>query len=56
MFPIMATAMEYQLGIVVIHAHDHAGPPMLSSDDLRSAEALVPMFRSRVPRRLTEQS
>ncbi|MGB0105951.1 MAG: ThiF family adenylyltransferase [Candidatus Sulfotelmatobacter sp.] len=51
MFPIMATAMEYQLGIVVIHAHDHAGPPMLSSDDLRSAEALVPMFRSRVPRR-----
>ena len=51
MFPIMATAMEDQLGIVVIHAHDHAGRPRLSSDDLQSAEALVPMFRNRVPRR-----
>jgi hypothetical protein len=51
MFPIMATAMEHQLGIVVIHAHDHAGLPRLSSDDLRSAEALVPMFRNRVPQR-----
>jgi len=48
MFPIMARAMEGQLGIVVIHAHDHAGQPRLSGDDLHSAEELVPMFRNRV--------
>jgi ThiF family len=51
MFPIMGTAMDGGLGIVVIHAHDHKGPPRLSSDDFRSAEALLPMFRNRVPGR-----
>jgi hypothetical protein len=48
MFPIMEAAMERELGIVIFHAHDHAGLPGLSRDDLQSADKLVPIFRKRV--------
>lgn len=48
MFPVMEAAMERELGIVIFHAHDHAGIPSLSRDDLRSADKLIPMFRKRV--------
>lgn len=51
MFPIMAAAMDENLGIFVFHSHDHVGPPHLSSDDTDSARDLVPMFRKRVPMR-----
>jgi ThiF family len=51
MFPIMETAMERGLGIVIFHAHDHAGLPGLSRDDIQSANQLLPMFRKRVPTR-----
>jgi len=48
MFPIMEAAMEGELGILIFHAHDHAGLPGLSRDDLQSADKLIPMFRKRV--------
>jgi molybdopterin-synthase adenylyltransferase len=51
MFPLMEAAMERGLGIVIFHAHDHAGLPGLSRDDLQSAEKLIPMFQKRVPTR-----
>jgi molybdopterin/thiamine biosynthesis adenylyltransferase len=51
MFSVMATAMEQGLGILIFHAHDHAGLPGLSRDDLRSADRLIPMFQRRVPSR-----
>ncbi len=51
MFPLMETAMERDLGIVIFHAHDHLGLPGLSRDDLQSADKLIPMFRKRVPAR-----
>src|SRR5579862_141562 len=41
MFPVMETAMEQGLGIVIFHAHDHIGLPGLSRDDLQSAEKLI---------------
>jgi len=51
MFPVMEAAMERGLGIVILHAHDHAGAPALSHDDLQSAEKLIPMFQRRVSTR-----
>lgn len=51
MIPAIETAMEETLGIVLIHAHEHRGPPRLSEDDCSSAERLLPMFRTRVPTR-----
>ena len=51
MFPIMEAAMERGLGILIFHAHDHAGLPALSRDDLQSAHKLIPMFRKRVATR-----
>jgi hypothetical protein len=51
MFPIMEAAMERGLGILIFHAHDHAGLPGLSRDDLQSADKLIPMFRKRVASR-----
>jgi|HubBroStandDraft_1064217.scaffolds.fasta_scaffold79374_1 hypothetical protein len=51
MFPVMEAAMELGLGIVIFHAHDHAGLPGLSRDDLQSAHKLIPMFQKRVPTR-----
>jgi hypothetical protein len=51
MFPLMEAAMERGLGIVIFHAHDHAGLPGLSHDDLQSADKLIPMFQKRVPTR-----
>jgi len=51
MFPIMESAMERGLGILIFHAHDHAGVPGLSRDDLQSANKLIPMFRKRVATR-----
>src|SRR5579871_188262 len=51
MFPLMGDAVDDNLGILVIHAHDHEGPPRLSGDDLASAARLIPMFRNRVPSR-----
>jgi molybdopterin-synthase adenylyltransferase len=51
MIPAIETAMEETLGIVLIHAHGHRGPPRLSEDDGSSAERLIPMFRARVPTR-----
>lgn len=51
MFPIMEAAMERGLGILIFHAHDHAGLPGLSRDDLQSADKLIPMFRKRVATR-----
>jgi hypothetical protein len=51
MFPLMEAAMERGLGIVIFHAHDHAGLPGLSRDDLQSADKLIPMFQKRVPTR-----
>jgi len=51
MFPLMETAMEHGLGIVIFHAHDHVGLPGLSRDDLQSAGKLIPMFQKRVPTR-----
>jgi hypothetical protein len=51
MFPVMEAAMERGLGILIFHAHDHAGLPALSRDDLQSADKLIPMFRKRVATR-----
>jgi len=51
MFPVMESAMDEGLGIVVFHAHDHDGVPGLSHDDLQSADKLIPMFQKRVPGR-----
>jgi hypothetical protein len=51
MFPVMEAAMDRGLGIVIFHAHDHAGLPGLSRDDLQSADKLIPMFQKRVAAR-----
>jgi hypothetical protein len=51
MIPAIETAIEDGLGILVIHAHPHDGPPRLSGDDRASANRLVPMFQARVPTR-----
>jgi hypothetical protein len=51
MLPAIETAMEEGLGIVLVHAHRHDGPPRLSGDDRTSANRLVPMFQARVPTR-----
>jgi hypothetical protein len=51
MVPAIETAMAEGLGIVVIHAHPHDGPPRLSDDDRTSADRLIPMFQARVPTR-----
>ena len=49
MVPAITLAVEETLGIIILHAHPHKGPPTLSEDDRRSAGRLVPMFRARVP-------
>lgn len=51
MIPVIMTAIEESLGVVIFHAHDHDGPPRLSGDDQQSADRLIPMFRARVPAR-----
>lgn len=51
MIPVIEDAMREGLGIVIFHAHPHAGPPTLSDDDCASAERLLPLFRQRVPGR-----
>jgi hypothetical protein len=50
MLPVIAAAMDEDLGIVVVHSHAF-GPARLSPDDLSSASRLVPMFQRRVPDR-----
>ena len=49
MIPAIGAAMDQTLGLVVLHAHDHEGPPRLSDDDSSSAARLVPTFRARIP-------
>jgi hypothetical protein len=51
MIPIIEAAVSEGLGIVIFHAHPHAGLPTLSNDDCASADRLLPMFRQRVPTR-----
>lgn len=47
MVPLLGRAAEEGLGIVLFHAHDHAGPVQLSGDDRASAARLLPLFEAR---------
>jgi hypothetical protein len=51
MIPAISAGMDQALGLVLLHAHDHDGPPHLSDDDSSTAARLVPTFRARVPLR-----
>jgi hypothetical protein len=51
MGPIIAQAVDENLGIIIFHAHPHEGLPRLSADDCKSADRLLPVFRQRVPMR-----
>jgi molybdopterin/thiamine biosynthesis adenylyltransferase len=51
MVPALQAAVDEGLGIVLLHAHVHDGPPRLSGDDRTSADRLLPMFSARVPAR-----
>jgi len=51
MIPILNEALAGDLGIILIHAHPHAGPVSLSRDDYQSAHNLLPLFQSLVPAR-----
>jgi molybdopterin/thiamine biosynthesis adenylyltransferase len=51
MLPVIDLAMREGLGIVLVHAHDFPTSAQLSTDDVKSARRLVPMFQARVPHR-----
>ena len=41
MIPVIEDAMSEGLGIVIFHAHPHAGPPTLSNDDCRKCGSVT---------------
>jgi hypothetical protein len=51
MLPAIDAAMAENLGILLVHAHPFGQPPRLSTDDLRSAQRILPMLQRRVPLR-----
>ena len=51
MIPVIERAIDEDLGILLVHAHDFDATARLSIDDLTSARRVVPMFRARVPER-----
>src|SRR5262245_59032045 len=51
MVPILNEALAGTLGVVLFHSHPHRGRVALSSDDVRSARALLPVFQNLVPDR-----
>jgi molybdopterin/thiamine biosynthesis adenylyltransferase len=51
MRPILNVALRQRSGVVLFHAHPHAGQVGLSADDRRSARELLPTFQNLVPDR-----
>jgi molybdopterin-synthase adenylyltransferase len=51
MLPILNEALKEELGVILVHAHPHAGPVSLSRDDSQSAHRLLPLFQTVVSAR-----
>lgn len=51
MLPILNQALGESLGVVLFHTHGGSGRVGLSSDDLQSAERLLPTFENLIPER-----